>query len=248
MKTARSGKNNRTRRSDDGSQSLTFAALEQRITAMPDGPSSVLNTPAWLLPFQVVGTLGIIVGLAPSLMIQFIEPRQWMVVMAKLGLGMTLAYLPGIARNTWVVFREFWRWQSKLVEQSDHDVLQFRTLRVWLRRFPQEQLKELHHFAAFSQQRLSAKLGLLQGGFDKLGVLPALLALLVLLRSAGDLSLDRLSKVPVWQSVLALMFAITYLISFLAMRMRLRLQLYEMVLSDALDSAGEKGAEGIKSP
>lgn len=237
MKIARSRKKLRTQRSDEEGQSLTFSALEQRIAAMPDGPSSVLNTPGWLLPFQVVGTLGIIVGLAPSLMIQFMEPRQWMVVIAKLGLVMTLAYLPDIARNTWAVFREFWRWQSKLVEQCDHDVVQFRALRGWLRSFPHGQLKELHHFAAFSQQRLTAKLGLLQGGFDKLGVLPALLALLVLLRSAGDLSLGSISEVPVWQSLLALVFAITYLISFLAMRMRLRLQLYEMVLSDALDSA-----------
>ena len=57
MKTARPGTKNRTRNSDDESQSLTFAALEQRIEAMPDGPSAVLNTPAWLTPFQIVGAL-----------------------------------------------------------------------------------------------------------------------------------------------------------------------------------------------
>ena len=237
MKIARSRTKRRTKHSDDDGESLTFSALEQRITAMPDGPSSVLNTPRWLVPFQVAGTLGIIVGLAPSLMIHFMEPRQWMVVIAKLGLGMTLFYLPANARNTWVLLHEFWRWQSKLVEQSDHDVAQFRALRVWLRSFPQEQLKELHRFAAFSQQRLTAKLGLLQGGFDKLGVLPALLALLVLLSSAGDLSLASLAEVPVWRGSLALMFAVIYLIGFLVMRMRLRLQLSEMVLSDALDDA-----------
>jgi hypothetical protein len=89
------------------------------------------------------------------------------------------------------------------------------------------------NFARLAEQRLSSKLGLLAGGFDKLGVLPALLALLVLLRNAGDLSLERLSDIPMWQVLLGLMFGITYYIGLLAVSMRLRLQLYEAVLSDA---------------
>ncbi len=215
---------------------LSFAALDERIRKMPDGPSAVLNTPRWLTPFNVVGTAGLIVAITPFLLIQFVEPKMWMVVMTRIGLGMTLlGYVPGIVRGVFVIFFEFWRWRPKLVAQSDHDLAQFRELRQWLRRFSRGELEDHHHFALLSQQRLTAKLGLVQGGFDKLGILPALLGLLLLLTNAGDLTIEALLKVPLWQSFPAFMFATLYFIGMLAVLMRLRLQLYEVVLADALN-------------
>lgn len=224
------------------SETLSFATLEKRIQAMPDGPSSVLTTPRWLVWFDVIGTAGMIIGILPFLMIQILTPRLWMVGMAHLGLCLTIAYVPHVVHSVWVMVGEFWRWRPKLVEQSDHDLAQFRELRSWLRKFPRAALEDHRRFAHLSQERLAAKLGLLQGGFDKLGVLPALLALLLLVVNAGNLSIDTLLRVPVWQSGLALIFIITYFIAFLAMRMRLRLQLYEAVLDDALEL---KGTEAI---
>jgi hypothetical protein len=215
---------------------LSFKALEARIEAIPDGPSSMLNTPGWLKAFNALGTAGIIIGILPFLMIQFFAPQQWMVYMARAGLWMViLGYSPYIARSVWVIGREFWHWQPKLSEQSDYDLGRFRELRHWLRKFPRADLEDHYRFAKLSQERIAAKLGLLQGGFSKLGVLPALLALLVLLRNTGDLTVEKLLEVPYWQSWLAVIFAITYFISLLAVRMRLRLQLYEVVLSDALE-------------
>ena len=223
--------------------SLSFRALDARINAMPDGPASVLDTPRALAAFNVLGTAGTIIGILPFLLIQFMPAEQWMVGMARVGLwAAILGYSPTFVRSIWVLGREFWLWQPKLAEQSDHDLDQFRDLRHWLRKFPRDDLEDHHRFAKLSQERLSAKLGLLQGGFDKLGVLPALLALLVLLRSADHLTIDKLLEVPYWQSWLAVIFIITYFISFLAVRMRLRLQLYEVVLSDALELNG--GARG----
>lgn len=214
---------------------LSFAALEQCISKMPDGPSAVLNTPRWLIALNALGTAGIIVGTLPFLMIQVLTPQQWMVGMARIGLwAALLGYAPFFARTVWVLGREFWHWQPKLVEQSDHDLAQFRELRHWLRKFPRADLEDHHRFARLSQERLHAKLGLLQGGFDRLGVLPALLALLVLLRNASDLSIEALLETPYWQSGLALIIAVIYFIALLAVRMRLRLQLYEAVLADAL--------------
>lgn len=218
-------------------ESLSFAALEARIKEMPDGPSAVLNTPQWLTWLNGLGALGVIIGIAPFLMIQFLPPRQWMVPVAQAGLWITLiGWVPYIVRGIWVIGLEFWRWRPKLVEQSDHDLSQFRELRRWLVEFPRAELEDHQRFAQLSQQRLTAKLGLLQGGFDKLGVLPALLALLWLFSSAGNsLSVEALLATPWWQSWLASMFVVTYLISLLAVRMRLSLQLYELVLADALD-------------
>jgi hypothetical protein len=218
-------------------ESLSFAAIERRIQAMPDGPSAVLKTPRWLMPLNVLGTAGIIIGTLPAVLIHFFTPASWMVVMAKIGLGMAIVgYVPPFARSVWVLGREFWNWQPKLAEQSDHDLAQFRERRTWLRKFPRAELEEHHRFARLSHERMTAKLGLLQGGFDKLGVLPAMAALLFLLANVGDLSIESLLDVPPWQTGLALVFAITYFIAMLALRMRLRLQLYEAVLSDALSS------------
>jgi hypothetical protein len=219
-----------------GNDSLSFTVLDERIREIPDGPSAVLNTPRWLVPFNMVGTAGLIVAITPFLVIQFAEPKAWMIIMARFGLWLALlGHLPGIARGVWVIFFEFWRWRQKLVAQSDHDMAQFGELRRWLRGFPRGELEDHYHFALLSQQRLTAKLGLMQGGFDKLGILPALLGLLLLLSNTGELTIDALLKVPLWQSVLALMFAILYFIGMLAVLMRLRLQLYEAVLADALN-------------
>ncbi len=215
---------------------LSFAALEEQIKAMPDGPAAILATPRWLAPFTVLGTAGLIVGILPFLLIQLIAPQIWMLWVAWLRLGMALmGYGPSVIRSVWVLTEEFWNWKPRLVEQSDHDLGQFKELRQWLRKFPHVELEDHLRFAVLAQQRLSLKLGVLQGGFDKLGVLPALLALFFLIRNANDLSIDALLRVPQWQSWTALIFAITYLIGFLAMLMRVRLHLYEVVLADALD-------------
>lgn len=218
-------------------ESLSFENLERHIKSMPDGSKAILTTPRSLAALNVLGTAGLIVGILPFLIVQFFAPQMWMVWVAGFGLGMTvLGYGPSIVRSVWVLCREFWNWKPKLVEQSDHDLAQFRELRRWLRKFPRTELEDHHRFAVLSQQRLSVKLGVLQGGFDKLGVLPAFLALFFLINNSGGLSIEALLDAPYWQSWAALLFAITYLISFLAMLMRVRLHLYEVVLADALDT------------
>lgn len=215
---------------------LSFAALEQRIKSMPDGPAAVLSTPKWFAPLTLLGTVGVIVGIAPFLMIQLLTPQMWMVWVARIGLAMVvIGYVPGTLRSFWMLVREFWHWKAKFIEQSDHDLGQFRELRRWLRKFPRAELEDHHRFVVLNQGRLTAKLGLLQGGFDKLGVLPALLALFFLARNAGGLTLEALLGASQWQAWAALMFAIVYLISVLVVLMRLRLQLYDAVLADALD-------------
>lgn len=214
---------------------LSFSEIEKHIQEMPDGPDTVLDTPKWIRICNLVGLLGIFIGLAPFLMIQFLQPQMWMVGVARFGFWLALTgSAPGIVRGIAVMAIEFWRWRPKLVEQSDHDLAQFRELRRWLSGYPSAELDEHRRFAKLAQERLTTKLGLLAGGFDKLGILPALFALLVLLSNAGELTVEKLVEVPVWQSLLAFFFTIAYLIGLLAMRMRLCLQLYEVVLDDAL--------------
>jgi hypothetical protein len=215
---------------------LSFAVLEKKLQALPDGPAAVLSMPSWMGMWNAIGTVGVVTGLLPSLLIKFMAPAMWMVFMAKLGVWLALiGYGPGIVRGLWVMVFEFWHWRPKFVAQSDHDLAHFRELKRWLSNYPQEELEEHHHFARLSQERLTSKLGLLAGGFDKLGIIPALLALLLLLRNSGEITLETLLAIPPWQAVAGIILSIVYLLGLLAMRMRLCLQLYEAMLSGALD-------------
>lgn len=214
---------------------LTFSEIEKQIQAMPDGPAAVLESPKWAWVLYAIGAAGVVTCVTPFVLIQFMRPQMWMVEVSKIGLWIAIvAYIPGIIRTIGVLAVEFWQWRPKLVEQSDHDIARFRELRSWLTGYPSAELKEHRNFARLSQERLASKLGILMGSIDKLGVLPALVALLVLLGNTGEITLDRLLAAPGWQIVLALFLPVIYFIGLLAALMRLRLQLYEAVLSDAL--------------
>lgn len=213
-------------------QSLSFKALEARIREMPDGPAAVLNTPRVLVIFNALGTLGMVLGLAPSLLIRFFEPQMWMVYLARSGVWVAVAfYLPYFARSMWVFARGMWRWRDEQVEQLDHDLDQFRSLARWLAEFPKERLQQHLDFARLVQMRLVAKISLLSGSADRFGLLPIFASLFIAIRNW-----EQLLAIPLWQSMLGLFLVITWLIAWIASLMRLRVQLYEMVLADAMES------------
>ena len=209
---------------------LSFSELEKRIRAIPDGPSSALNTPLWILAWNVFGTLGIILGLLPSLLIKLIDPQMWMVDMARGGLWLAaIGYLPGFVRGIWVVASSMWRWKDVQPAQLDHDLSEFRKLRLELAQQPTAVLSEHLRFTQHVQARLAAKLGFLAGGLDKLGILPIVVSIGLQLKSYGDPA-----SIPMWQVIAGLFFAVTYLVAMIGSLMRIRMQLYETVLAEAL--------------
>lgn len=213
---------------DEGT--LSYTELERRIRALPDGPAKVLDTPGWLMLPNIIGTVGMVLGLLPSLLILFIEPKTWMVLVARTGVWMAyLGYAPGFIRSVYVVALSMWRWRTDQVMQLDHDLEQLRSLHTWLRRHPSNVVAEHLRFVQMAQTRMTAKLGWLAGGLDKLGILPLLVALAIQLKVYADWE-----NVPNWQLFLGLFAAVTYLIAFVGSMMRLRLQLYEAVLQEAL--------------
>ena len=213
---------------------LTFEELERRIRAMPEGPAGMLDMPRWARALMVLGTIGVVFGLLPSLLIQFLEPRAWMAHMAQAGVWIAvIGYAPGFLRNLWVLILGFLRWKTDLVHQLDHDLAQARELNRWLVGFPKDALEDHARFAKHVEIRLHSKLGLLMGSMDKLGIVPVLAAFGILLleyRQPGTLS-------P-WMIYLGIFLAITYLVAWLAAHMRLRVQLYEALLTSALEKKG----------
>lgn len=213
-------------------QPLSFKELEAHIRAMPDGPAAIFNTPRWLLVTNTIGTLGLVLGLAPSLLIRFFEPQTWMVYLAQSGVWVGgVFYLPYFVRSIWVFARSIWRWKEEQVEQLDHDMDQFRGLAQWLSRFPQERVRQHLEFARLVHTRLTAKIGLLSGSAERLGLLPVFASLFIAIRNW-----EQLLAIPLWQSMLGLFLVSTWLIAWIASLMRLRLQLYELVLADAVQT------------
>ncbi len=233
---------------DDCPPALSFASLDARIEAMPDGPASILKTPRVIYWLNIFGSIAIVFGLLPFLLVQFLTPQWWMVRMAQVGVWSAgLLCAPGILRGLAVMAREFWHWRIKLVEQSDHDLAQFRGLRAWLQTFPRAELEEHSNFAKFAHERLGSKLVLLMGGIERAGILPVLVAGFFLLREVDGLGIESLADVPLWQGVLAPFLVITWWIGVIAVRMRLTHELYAMVLTDALEHDTESKGSGFTS-
>ncbi|RDZ27240.1 hypothetical protein [Lysobacter silvisoli] len=211
---------------------FSYTELERRLKALPEGPVSVLNTPRPFAIASIIGNFGIILGLLPSLLMTFMTQQMWMVTMAKIGLMVAIiGSAPEFIRSLWVVPRSLWRWRNEQVIQLDHDIVQFREVVVWVSRFPEKTIGEHLRFVRRAQARVASKMGLLTGGVDKLGVAPLLVALGIQLKAFLDWG-----QTPYWQLLIGLLLAIAYLIAFVAQLMRLRMQLYEYVLEEALEA------------
>ncbi len=219
---------------------LTFAQLDAEIEKLPEGPISVLNhQPRWLRGFAVLGVVGVLVAFSPSLLIQWLEPAMWMVTVARIGLWITIVgFLPGFVRNLWLIANQFRHHKRGMIEQFDHDAKQFRGLAEWLASYPRIVLERQRRFARMGHERLGAKLTVIVGGIERLGLFPLLLSLFVLLRNWQDLL-----ALPFWLAMLGVMAAILWAIGWAGATFRRRLQLYEFLLEEALivrDVAGDE--------
>ena len=218
---------------------LTFKSLDALIEAMPEGPVSVLRSPQWAKPLTAVGTVGMFLGLLPSLLLQWWEPAFWMVTLARLGLITALiGFAPGFARNLWVLFNQFRHQRRGFIEQFDHDAAQLLSLAGRLSAYPLGVLERQRRYAGMGQARLNSRLVMMLGGVERLGLLPLMLSILVLLRNWQDLL-----AVPFWLAILALMAVMLWIIGWFAAEFRRRLQLYEFLLDEALQikSGEERG-------
>lgn len=214
---------------------FSFEALDRRLKGVSDGPSAVLNTPRWILPFNLAGWIGVLLGLLPSALIHFMTPELWMVWMARGGFYLAIAgFTPSLARNAVVLSISFWHWRSEQVRQIDHELVQFRALREWLSQFSVDSCMEALRFSRMRRQRLASKLGLIAGSLEKLGVLPIVVAVVLQMKAFGA----ELGSIPLWQAAFALFLLVIYGVGVLGALMRIRLELYEMVLTDSLVSRG----------
>jgi len=215
---------------DDSSlPALSFSLIEARIEAMPEGPSAELTTPRWAAVLNLIGAGGAIVGLLPSVFVHFVEPRPWMAVMALSGLAvMACACAVPFARSLWILLRHMSRNTKSTIEQMDHDRVVFGELTRWLARYPKPVIADHLRFAQHMQATVQAKVGLLVGGLDKVGILPAAFSAAIALQGWLDHS-----RPPLWLVIAAIFLALLWGIGVLASFARMRVQVFETLLSNA---------------
>ncbi|WP_296246905.1 hypothetical protein [uncultured Stenotrophomonas sp.] len=208
---------------------LSFAALDQRLREMPEGAAGVLNTPPFLKFLNAIAFVGAMVGATPYFLIKWLEPTDWMVWMARSGLVvLVVAGLPDFIRNCGVLGLRFWRWRDDQVRQLDHDREYFEYILDWLARFPETELNENERVARLSLTQLTAKIGLIAGGLDKLGVLPVVVSAFLFIRQwSNPLAM------PAWQAILSAFLVLLYFIAANSNLMRIRLQLCHSLLVEA---------------
>lgn len=211
-------------------QPLSFKELEAHLREMPDGPSSILDTPKPYLVLNVIGAVGAFIALLPFGLMRVVAPAAWMATMVQIGFAVVLVtWLPTLVRSYGVLGWTLWRWRDDQVSQLDHDHPHYQKILDWLDGFSVEALTEYRRTAQLAQRQVASKIGFLAGGIDRLGILPVLASIYLFMRNWRDLL-----STPLWQLALGLLLVLLYVVVTTASLMRIRLQLYESMLSDAL--------------
>lgn len=208
---------------------------------MLDGPDAV-DTPAWLRVWIAIALVGVAMGWLPVLLMKLLQPQLWMVHFAKVGVWVSIiGMVPFLLRTGWVVSRSLWRWRHEQIEICDESILLYRSLAQEFAGYPSDELAEYVKFVRRAMARLTTRLGWLVGSIEKFGVLPILVAVVIQIRGYSAEG-----HIPAWQAILGAGLAFAYLIAVYASMMRFRLEIYEVVLSDALELAQAATTNGVR--
>jgi len=207
---------------------LTFEALDAKIEASPQSTSAKAVFPKkakWGYSAAAVGALFgfLCVELLPSKAI-------YTLVLASIGLVVEIAgvVVAGISQmpKTWPTFASERR---DFARQLDFDLPHHLALVEWLRTFPLDQREALSEFVSYRHERMQEKLPMLTGSIEKIGALPIVIALYLQFK---DMQWPpHPSRVEVLL-IFALVFG--YWLSVMQISVRLRLQLYDKLLSKSL--------------
>ncbi|MFK2931096.1 hypothetical protein [Dyella agri] len=210
------------------SPKLTFAVLNAKIDALPKFPDD-----STILPKKAKwGFLVAIVGALLSLLSVKLLPSNaiYTLILSAMGIvieivGIVIAALAEMPRQ-WPTFA---RERCEFAAELDFDLPHHLALVDWLRSFPRDQREKLSEFVSYRHARMKEKLPMLTGSIEKLGALPIVIALYLQFKDM------HWPPHPSWLEVF-LIFALVfgYWLSMQQISVRLRLQLYEMLLGKAL--------------
>jgi hypothetical protein len=210
------------------SPKLTFAALDARIEALAQFSSKTLAFPKigkWGFPLAAVGALF-------SLLCIAVLPANaaYTDLLAHMGLSVEIAgaifYTASQLPNKWPTFANSRRASA---EKLDFDMPNHQALIKWLREFPMQDRERLKEFVSYRHERLKERLPMLIGSIEKLGALPVIVALYLQFKGV---------RWPPHPSLLEIFLIFVLIFGYwqcvMQINVRLRLHLYETLLSKAL--------------
>lgn len=214
------------------SATLTFAALNARIDALPDHESLAVAPSRRQRWGYIIGFGAGFIGLLAANVFPSPEvARFFMTVMLIVEIS---ALLVAIApRGPWRQWRlpGFASERREFAQQLDFDLHHYEQLITWLGSFPKERLDAMAQYASQRHERLKDKHPLLSGGFERLGALPV--AAVLYLQFKGL----HWPPQPTWpEFILGVAIVGLYWGSLLLVSVRFRAQLIALLLTQASGS------------
>jgi hypothetical protein len=217
-------------------ETFTFAELDKRIEQIPNAPGEMVLYPKGLTAWEGIGILGTLLGLLPQLLIRILTPETWMVFVANTGVAlMVIGFLPSFLYQCVRLLRALWQWRKDFNADVDYAFERHRELIEWLMQFPKEELQDRMQFIRDAGIRINNKLGLVTGSLAKLGIVPALIAVVTQIQE-----FQNPGSMPVWRIVLAVFLIIMYAVTIASSLTMMRTQFYETLLARAINKLDKK--------
>lgn len=212
------------------SATLTFAALNARIDALPEHESMTVAPTRRVTWGTVIGFGAGFAGLAVA---KTLPGSMTTVVITSTLLAVEIVALAiaAIPRRPWRL-PGFAAERRDYAEQLDFDRGHYDQLVTWLSEFPKEHLEAMAEYATHRHERLRDKYPLISGGLEKLGALPIVAALYLQFK---DL---RWPPHPTWpEFLIGLVLVSLYWVSLQLASVRFRVQLFGILLAQAAQRA-----------
>jgi hypothetical protein len=161
--------------------------------------------------------------------------NQLGLLLLQIGLALELLCLAAVLIGTYRQAVRFYRQQHKdFAQVLDERLVQYNVIVDAIRRHPLSVIGTHLRYVRDRKNRLVYRAGLISGGFEKFGIVPFLAAIYLQLKdwSFGDWK-GLADHVHVLGSILLWALMILYAVSFWAVRAKSRLDLYEVVLTEA---------------
>ncbi len=157
------------------------------------------------------------------------------VVIVRIGLilelaGLGISLIAFLCRN-WSSFRDSKRNYAK---ELDHDYGEYFRFVEWLRGYDAAELSRKLQYVRDRKSSMTFRLGLLTGGIERLGVLPVLVALYFQFKDWEFGDWQAFGQVNLAGGLLLWALLLLYLGGWWLIRLRLRLDTYEMLISEAI--------------
>jgi len=216
-------------------ETFSFVRLEQKIDAIPAHPSTRLD-------FGLKERWGFGMIAVPVILILLLKwipsPPAWMpIVVVVLFVFEIIGFLLLCAVTVEKLDLRPSSERHSFAEQLDFDLPHYLDLIAWLRTFPRERIDVLADYTRQRLERFRARQPLLLGAVDKLGALPLLGALAIQFHNMTWPPRPNLGE-----ALIVVVLVIGYWSGLVSLSTRFRLELYDMLLTQARTGRGDAGA------